>query len=336
MKRIALLSLLVLVLALSTGCAGILEKYNAAVDLNSTETQRVSVPSGATTTSIANLLKEIDLIQNVNAFKAKSKQLDVDGQMKAGDYMLSKSLSTEEIILKLVKGDVYIETAKFTIPEGYEVRQIVDTLEAEGLIDRAVFLEALQNEPFDYPFLEGVDRSYLLEGYLFPDTYTVKAGSSEVAIIKMMLNRFNTIFTEDYYVRAKELGMTVGEVVTLASIIEREARLDDEFPIVSSVFHNRIDINMLLQSCATVQFILKERKDVLLFADIEIDSPYNTYMYPGLTPSPIASPGALAIKSALYPADTNYLYFVTTEKNDGSHYFNETLEGHNRDIKKGK
>lgn len=335
MKRIALLALLALVFVLSTGCAGLLEEYNAAVDPNSTETQLITVPSGATTTSIANLLKDNDLIQNVNAFKAKAKQLEVDGQMKAGDYMLSKSLSTEEIITMLVNGDVYIETATFTIPEGYEVRQIVDTLEAERLIDRAVFLDALQNAPFDYPFLEGVDRTFLLEGYLFPDTYTVKAGADEVAIIKMMLDRFDAIFSEAYYARAQELGMTVDEVVTLASIIEREARLDEEFPIVASVFHNRIDIDMLLQSCATVQFILKERKEVLLFADIEIDSPYNTYIYPGLTPSPIASPGELAIKSALYPAETNYLYFVTTEKNDGSHYFNETLEGHNRDIKKG-
>jgi UPF0755 protein len=335
MKKIVLLALLTFVFVLSTGCAGLMEEYNAAVDLNSTETQLITVPSGATTTSIANLLKENDLIQNVNAFKTKSKQLEVDGQMKAGDYMLSKSLTTEEIITKLVNGEIYVETATFTIPEGYEVRQIVDTLEAEGLIDRAVFLDALQNATFDYPFLEGIDRTYLLEGYLFPDTYTVKAGANEVAIIKMMLDRFNKIFNADYYARAEELGMTVDEVVTLASIIEREARLDEEFPIVASVFHNRIDIDMLLQSCATVQFILKERKEVLLFADIEIDSPYNTYIYPGLTPSPIASPGELAIKSALYPAETNYLYFVTTEKNDGSHYFNETLAGHNRDIKKG-
>ena len=335
MKKVILLALLVMLLAVSTGCAGVLEKYDAAVDPNSTETQLITVPSGATTTGIANLLKENGLIQNVNAFKAKSKLLEVDGQMKAGDYMLSKSLTAEAIIMMLVNGEVYIETATFTIPEGYEVRQIVDTLEEKGLIDRTTFIDALQNEPFDYPFLEGIDRSYLLEGYLFPDTYTVKAGADEVAIIKMMLDRFNTIFSADYYARAEELGMTVDEVVTLASIIEREARLDEEFPIVASVFHNRIDINMLLQSCATVQFILKERKDVLLFVDIEIDSPYNTYIYPGLTPSPIASPGELAIKSALYPAETDYLYFVTTEKNDGSHYFNETLEGHNRDIKKG-
>jgi len=335
MKRIAVLALLVLVFVITTGCATVLEKYNSAVDPNSTETILVTVPSGATTTSIANLLIDNGLIQNANAFKAKSKQLDVDGQMKAGDYNLSKALTTEEIITMLVDGDVYIETTTFTIPEGYEVRQIVDTLESEGLINRAKFLDALQNAPFNYSFLEGIDRSYLLEGYLFPDTYTVKAGADEVTIIKMMLDRFDTIFNDDYYARAEELGMTVDEVITLASIIEREARVDEEFPIVSSVFHNRIDIDMMLQSCATVQFILKERKDVLLFSDIAIESPYNTYLVPGLTPSPIASPGELAIKSALYPAETNYLYFVTTEKNDGSHYFNETLEGHNRDIKRG-
>jgi len=335
MKKMSLLGLLVLVIVLGTGCADILENYNTPVDPSSTESILITVPSGASTTSIANLLLENELIQNVNAFKAKAKQLEVDGQMKAGDFMLSKAQSAEEIIMMLVNGDVYIETTTFTIPEGYEVRQIVDTLEKDGLINRDVFLDALQNAPFEYKFLEGVDRTFLLEGYLFPDTYTVEVGTDEVGIIKLMLNRFEDVFTEAYYARAQELGLTVDEVVTLASIIEREAKLEEEFPIVASVFHNRIKIDMLLQSCATVQFILKERKEVLLYEDIEIDSPYNTYIYSGLTPSPIASPGALAIKSALYPEDTNYLYFVTTEKNDGSHYFNETLEGHNRDIKKG-
>lgn len=336
MKKITLLGLLVLIMAFGTGCAEILEKYNTPVDPESTESIMVTVPSGATTTSIANLLLENGLIQNANAFKAKAKQLGVDGQMKAGDYKVSKAQSAEEIITMLVNGDVYIETATFTIPEGFEVRQIVDLLEKEGLINREKFLDALQNASFDYAFLDGVDRSYLLEGYLFPDTYTIKVGTDEVGIINKMLARFDEIFIDDYYKRAEELGMTVDEVVTLASIIEREAKLEEEFPIVSSVFHNRIEIDMLLQSCATVQYILKERKDVLLYSDIEIDSPYNTYIYSGLTPSPIASPGELALKSALYPADTNYLFFVTTEKNDGSHYFNETLEGHNRDIKKGK
>ena len=150
-----------------------------------------------------------------------------------------------------------------------------------------------------------------------------------------MLSRFDEVFEASYYARAEELDMSIDEVVTLASIIEREARVKEEFPIVSSVFHNRLKVNMLLQSCATVQFILQERKPVLSFDDIAIISPYNTYMNTGLTPSPIASPGALAIESALYPEETKYLFFVTKETNDGSHYFNETLEGHNRDVKRG-
>ena len=336
MKKSLIFCVIVLVVMMATGCSEYLEKYNSPVDENSTETVIFNVPSGATTTSISKALEEAGLIQNANAFKSKVKQMEVDGMMKAGDYAISKAMSSEEIITKLVDGDIFVETFTFTIPEGYEVRQIVDTLEEQGLINREVFIEALKNEPFSYAFLEGVNREYLLEGYLFPDTYTMKVGSSEVDIINRMLTRFDEVFKAEYYDRAAELGMTVDEVVTLASIIEREAKVEAEFPIVSSVFHNRIDIGMLLQSCATVQFILQERKEVLLFEDIEIDNPYNTYIYEGLTPSPIASPGALAIESALYPEDTNYLYFVTTEKNDGTHYFNETLEGHNRDIQKGK
>lgn len=336
MKKQVLLVGLLLLIVLLTGCAQFLEKYNTPVDPESTEEVLFTVPSGATTSSIGKSLEESGLIQNANAFKSKAKEIEADGLMKAGDYMLSKSMSTEDIINKMVNGETYVETFTFTIPEGYEVRQIVDTLESEGLIDRETFLDVLQNHPFDYDFLEGVDRSYLLEGYLFPDTYTLKAGSDEVAIVERMLQRFDEVFTDEYEKRANELGMTTDQVVTLASIIEREAKLEEEFPIVSSVFHNRLAIDMKLQSCATVQFILKERKEVLLYADIEIDNPYNTYIYSGLTPSPIASPGALAIQSALYPEDTNYLYFVTTEKGDGSHYFNETLQGHEESIKKGK
>ncbi len=335
MKKIVLLSLLLLLLFTITGCAEILEKYNTPVDVNDTEEIVFTIPSGASTTGIGNLLLEDKLIQNLNAFKAKVKSLGVDGQMKAGDYKLSKSMTSEEIINKIVDGDIYVDTNVFTIPEGYEIRQIVDKLVDAGIVDREVFMDTLENATFDYKFLEGIDRSNLLEGFLFPDTYTVTKTADEYFIVNMMLARFDEVFVPEYYLRAKELGMSINEVVTLASIIEREAKIDEEFPIVSSVFHNRIDNGMLLQSCATVQYVLKERKDRLLFSDLEIDSPFNTYMYTGLTPAPIASPGALAIKSALYPEDTKYLYFVTKENNDGSHYFNETLEGHNRDAKKG-
>lgn len=335
MKKMVLFTFLLLTLIFVSGCATILERYYTPVDPEQTEEVLFNVPSGATTSSIANALFEEELIQNVNAFKAKVKMMEVDGMMKAGDYKLSQSMDVETIINKIVNGDTFVETITFTIPEGYEVRQIADKLEAEGLIDREVFLDILANEPFDFKFLEGVDRQFLLEGYLFPDTYTLKASADEYAIIYKMLSRFNEVFDETYYARAEALEMSIDQVVTLASIIEREARVKEEFPIVASVFHNRLKVNMLLQSCATVQFILQERKPVLSYDDIAIISPYNTYMNAGLTPSPIASPGALALKSALYPDDTNYLYFVTKETNDGSHYFNETLEGHNRDVKRG-
>lgn len=336
MKRVILSMLFIALLVLSTGCAQVLERYYEPVDPESVEEILFTVPSGASTTSIATALHEANLIQNVNAFKLNVKQLEVDGKMKAGDYKLSKSMRSDEIIMKLVNGEVFVETVTFTIPEGYEVRQIIDKLEAEGIIDREAFIDVLENAPFEFSFLEGVDRSKRLEGYLFPDTYTLKKGSDEKAIVKRMLSRFDEVWKDEYDARAAELGMTLDEVVRLASIIEREARIKSEFPTVSSVFHNRLEIGMLLQSCATVQFILQERKDVLLYEDIAIDNPYNTYLYAGLPPTPIASPGELAIKSALYPEETKYLYFVTTEKNDGSHYFNETLAGHNRDIKKGK
>lgn len=335
MKKFYIIALLAMVLLLP-GCATILEKYNEPVNSENTDEILVTVPKGASTTSIANLLLENELIQNVNAFKAKAKTLELDGKMKAGDYMLSQSMSSEAIIRKIASGEVYEDNVKFTIPEGFETRQIIDKLVEEGIVDREALIQVLENEPFDYPFLENVNRSYRLEGYLFPDTYIVKRGSSEKEIVAKMLNRFNEIFKQDYYDRAKELNMSVDEVITLASIIERETKLADERPIVSSVFHNRIDQKMMLQSCATIQYVLKERKDRLTYDDLEIVSPFNTYKHAGLTPAPIASPGEQAIIAALYPADTNYLYFVTTEKHDGSHYFNETLAGHNRDKEKGK
>lgn len=336
MKKITQwLTVLILGISLS-GCSVILEKYYTPVDVNDTTEVLFEVPSGASTSGIGKALEEQGLIQNTNAFKVKSKELGVDGKMKAGTYKLSKSMDLETIINKLVDGETYVETVRFTIPEGYEVRQIIEKLTAENIINADEFKRVLLEEPFDYAFLEGVDRSYMLEGYLFPDTYEIPMGMSEKNIVQMMLNQFDKEFKAEYYTRAEELGMSVRDVVTLAAIIEREARVDEEFELVSSVFHNRIDIGMPLQSCATVQYILKERKDRLTYDDIAIESPFNTYLEKGLTPEPIASPGARAIEAALYPAETKYLYFVTTEKNDGSHYFNETLAGHERDAKKGK
>ena len=213
-----------------------------------------------------------------------------------------------------------------TFPEGYELREFALLLQKKGLKNADDFINA-SNKKYDYDFLPRVKDGYL-EGYLFPDTYNISPEMTCEDIINMMLSRFDEIYTEEFEARAKEIGMNTSEVVTLASIIEREAAVKDERTLVSSVFHNRLKSEEYpyLQSCATVQYILEERRDILTNADIAIDSPYNTYKYKGLPPGPISSPGKACIEAALYPADTNYYFFVSN--GDGTQTFSETFQEH--------
>ncbi|MBR0596645.1 endolytic transglycosylase MltG [Sinanaerobacter chloroacetimidivorans] len=293
-----------------------------------TESVLVVVPSGTGTAGIANILEEQNLIDNVGVFKLKSKTSGYEGKFKAGEYSLSPSMSMEEMMKILVSGNT--NTLRFTIPEGYDIRRTTEKLAQEGLIDPAAFSQEIETGIFDYKFLKdapaGTNR---LEGYLFPETYDIFTTEKEHDIINRMLSQFDKIFTQEYYDRAKELGMSINEVITLASVIEREARVSEDRPIISSVFHNRLKIGMPLQSCATVQYILGEQKPVLSIKDTQIESPYNTYLKQGLPPGPICSPGADSIKAALYPADTKYLYFLA--KGDGSHAFSETYDQFLRD-----
>lgn len=335
MKKTIWLTLTLSVTLLLTACGVSKEDY-LAKDPNNTDLTVVEIASGSTTKTIAAKLEEAGIIINADAFVSKVKELGVASDLQAGKYQFSQSMTVEEIIKLIADGATYVERVKVVIPEGYEVRQIIDKLEEAGLIDRAVFEEELVSGTFDYPFIQGLDRSHRLEGYLFPATYQFKKGISEHEIINEMLAAFNKAFDEKFYEQAKTMNMSVEDVITLASIIEREAMVAEERPIVSSVFHNRLVKPMRLQSCATVQYILGERKEVLSIKDTQIESPYNTYQNDGLPPAPIASPGKAAIEAALYPADTDYLFFVTTNNGDGSHYFSRTLEEHNAAIEKSK
>lgn len=331
-----LLIVLSISLALVLTACGVSNRDYQAKDPNNTTGIVLEIPAGSTTKSIGKLLEAQGVILNENAFISTVKKLSAANELKAGKYQFNQSMSVEEIVQMIAKGQVYADRAKVVIPEGYEVRQIVDRLEKAGLIDRAVFENELINGKFDYPFITSLDRSTKLEGYLFPATYQFDKGISEHDIIDQMLKTFDHAFDQAYYEKAKSLNMSVEEVITLASIIEREAMVPEERPIVSSVFHNRLDKPMRLQSCATVQYILGERKEVLSIKDTQIKSPYNTYRIDGLPPAPIASPGKAAIEAALNPAQTDYLYFVTTNNGDGSHYFSRTLEEHNAAILKSK
>lgn len=299
------------------------------VDPNNNASIMVDIPIGASTSKIAGILKEKELIKNELYFKLVAKQNKIQDRFQAGEYSLKKAMDTEEIINKIVNGETFVDTVKFTIPEGYELRQIVDRISSiKGVnIDRDKLIDVIENEDFSFRFLENIPKGEnRLEGFLFPDTYEVERDINEKEIVLKMLNRFNEIFKEEYYFKAKELNMSLLDVITLASIIEREAMVEGERPIISGVFHNRLEREMLLQSCATVQYVLGERKEVLTYKDIEIESPFNTYKNVGLPPSPIASPGQASIKAALYPEKTDYLYFVA--KGNGSHVFSKTYSEH--------
>jgi UPF0755 protein len=295
-----------------------------------TKEKIIEILPGKNTSQIARLLKHEKLIKNEKVLIIYAKIKGLDSKLKAGKYILHPAMSIPEIVKDLSEGNVLNESIRFTIPEGLELKEIAELLEKKGLVDSEYFIEIAKVKNFPFDFLKGLPGDTTLEGYLFPDTYEVNKDIGEKDIIKIMLRRFENIFNADFVSRARELRLSVHEVITLASIIEREAKVDDERPLISSVFHNRLKIGKLLQSCATVQYALGERKETLLFKDLEIDSPYNTYKVPGLPPGPISNPGEASIKAALFPAETDYLYFVSN--GDGTHTFSRTYGEHLRII----
>lgn len=314
---------------------GYYEAQSKPMTIDNVQEISVEIPQGSTTPKIASILKEKGLIRNELIFRLTAKFLGMDGSLKAGKYVLDNGMTPEEILERLKAGGILKETVTFTIPEGFELDEIATRLSSRGLGDRDVFLE-LASDPNrfseSFPVFKDIPKGLNLEGYLYPDTYEVYTDSSEEEIIMKMLSRFQELYTEDLAIKAKELNMTLNEVITLASIIEREGKLDDERPIISAVFHNRININKPLESCATIQYALGERKERLTFKDLEIKSDYNTYANNGLPPGPIASPGIKSIEAAVNPSDVDYKYFVSN--GDGSHTFSITYDEHLKAIER--
>lgn len=305
--------------------------YNTGLDAVSpgdgAETREIVIPKGSSVKSIAKLLKNENIIKNSLVFEVYCKANKMSDKLKAGRYSINNSMAVPEIVEVIASGKALVDTVKFTIPEGYNLVQIVEKLNSLGVVSPENIQTALEASRYKYAFIGQIpEREKKLEGYLFPDTYEIYRDTTAEAIIDKLLQRFDTVFKEEYRNRAKELNMSIDQVITLASIIEREAKLDSERPRISAVFHNRLKKKMMLQSCATVQYLFKEQKEVLTYKDLEIESPYNTYKHAGLPPGPIASPGLKAIEAALYPENTDYLYFVAKE--DGSHVFTKTYSEH--------
>lgn len=296
------------------------------------------IPRGATSAQIIDKLAEEGIIKNTFMFKMLSKINGFDGTYKSGTHILSKELDYDSMMRILSSDPV---TSKVLIPEGYTFNQIADTLNKANLISKEKFASVASSEKFDYKFLKNIpNREKKLEGYLFPDTYNFDVKAGEKAIIDRMLSRFDEIFKPEYYDKAEALGLTVDQVIILASLIEREAKEYEERRLISGVFYNRLKskdpAHKKLQSCATIQYILLNKtgqvKPKLTEADTKIDDPYNTYLHEGLPPGPICCPGKESIEAALEPETTDYYYFVA--KGDGTHEFSKTLSQHQAAVKK--
>lgn len=286
---------------------------------------KVTIPDASTSEDIGAVLADNGVIRSTLAFKIQVKKDGVGADLKAGTYNFKGTYSLSDVIDALVKGPA-VSGVKVTIPEGYNQKQIIELLVSDGLVTEDAFLDAAANGNYGYDYLPAAGDSQRLEGFLYPETYYVDEDDTAETIIGMMLKEFDAQYTEEWRARVNELGLTTEEWVTMASIVEKEAVVETDRPIIAGVFYNRLDLGMLLQSCATVQYALGETKSVLSNEDVQIASPYNTYINYGLPPGPIASPGYDSLYAALYPTDTDYLYFVA--KPNGEHIFSVTYEEH--------
>lgn len=279
------------------------------------------------------------IIDNSTIFKLLVSYYGLDKELKAGDYELSPAMTMTEIITKLHQG--LVKTTRVTVPEGMRLDEIADTLDRKGIF-RLEDIMAAVRASYDYPFLRSRPAGATLEGYLFPDTYELRPQNTAANFVQMMLSNFQERFTPAMVEAAGKKKLSVHQVLTLASIVEREAVVPEERPIIASAFLNRLNQNIPLYADPTVQYALgNDPKNVarwgfwkkdLSQADLNISSPYNTYRTAGIPPGPIANPGLASIKAVLEPADTNFLYFVA--RGDGSHVFATTLQEHDRNVAK--
>ncbi len=325
---IVLLIVAVLVAGLFVGAwlylRGLGEPFDAQA---ASDTVMLTIEPGTVTSQIGQLLQDNGIIEDGREFRLWSRIHSYDSSYQAGTYAFSPAMSFDDIAQKLAGGEV--ETFTFTIPEGYTIGQTVDALVEAGLGDADVFWSLLTGGGFDeeFTFLQDAQTGENhLEGYLLPNTYTLAVGSDEEDILRVMLQQFETSALQLYEGAEADRDMSLNDYIIAASIIEREAMLDEERALVSSVIYNRLAIDMPLQMCSTVQYVLGEPKALLTDADTQTESPYNTYLHGGLPPGPICSPGLASIEAAMHPADTDYLYFVLSEKLDGSSNFSRDYD----------
>lgn len=288
----------------------------------------IEVEKGKGAEAIARSLKEKGVIKKEWPFLLVYKLFYSPQSLKAGEYSFSLPLSTKEVLRMLTEGQIYLHP--LTIPEGLTGKEISELLHSLAFVREEDFLEAFNQTEAISSWDEEAQN---LEGYLFPETYFLPKGTSAEEIVSTMVSQFKDVIRVEWKRRAQEMDLSLREVVILASLIEKETSVSEEKNLVSAVFHNRLKRGMKLDCDPTIIYALKvEGRFVgrLRYKDLKFDSPYNTYLYAGLPPSPICNPGRESLQAALYPDKENFLYFVS--KNDGSHHFSRTYREHQRAV----
>lgn len=291
----------------------------------------LTITEQTTLQDIASILLDNDFIGSKLLFSLHGRLYD-DTPFNTGQYTINSSMSNTMILdLLTASQEDQVASIKLTIPEGYTILQIANKLDDLEIVSTEDFLSAANERTYDYDFLRNLPDNlpYPLEGYLFPDTYFINPHASAEEIIIKMLNRFQEV-TSKYTQNLYDSPYTLHDVITISSIIEEEAKLSEERPTISGVIYNRLNTQMKLQMCSTVQYGLGNRKTTLTLDDLTLESPYNTYLYKGLPISPICSPGEESIKAAFMPEQHDYYYFVLNNLEKGSHSFSRTSDEHTR------
>ena len=298
----------------------------STASIDTDETIYLQVKAGMTSKEIGQELEQHGVITSHFKFWLTAKVNGYDNQIKTGIYELHPGMEPRDVLQKLVNGET--TRIKFTIPEGYRIQDIAKRLGEEGIVDEKEFLRKAKTfRPYDY-VTPTDDVYYDCEGFLFPDTYELRSDYDVDTLLKEMASDFDNRLTPKLRARAKELHLSIYELVTFASLVEKEVRYAEDRPIVAQVFWKRLKLGMPLQSDTTFQYLRDDPKEDLSYADTTVDSPYNTYQHKGLPPGPIASPGMAAIEAVLYPADTDYLYFVADR--DGHNHYSRTYADHEK------
>jgi UPF0755 protein len=327
-KRVITWTFLVVIVVVLGGGAWIYTSVERPYKGYEAQEQFVDIPSGSGTATMARRLADAGVVRSAQVFRVAVWLRGSSRRLQAGEYRFDQPMTAADVVDKISRGDVYVRAVTFR--EGLTVREMASVFESAGYGRASEFIEAARKAEV---VREMDPEAKDLEGYLFPDTYTLPRRTTAEQLVERMVARFEKVMTPELRNKAVERGFTVRQVVTLASLVEKETAKPEERPVVAGVYTNRMRIGMGLQCDPTVIYalMLAGRYDGnIRKGDLQIDSPYNTYRYAGLPPGPIAAPGEASLRAAVEPADVPYLYFVS--RNDGSHVFSTTLDEHNRNV----